>query len=37
MWGPLQFKLYFITNSDNKEVIYNVNKNLYYADKKVDE
>ncbi len=33
MWDSKKFRLYFLVNSDNKEVIYNVNKNLYYMNK----
>ena len=33
MWNSIQFRVYFLVQKDNKEVIYNVNKNLFFATK----
>jgi len=33
MWDSRKFRLYFLVRQDNNEVIYNINKNLYYSNK----
>lgn len=30
MWNSIQFRTYFLIRKNNDDIIYNVNKNLYY-------